>query len=1563
MVRKENDKARKKSRAKKVKSPAAARKRVTRKAGVEETVEAGLGAEPVQLEPAAEETVQTEPITSEPVQAVHAMDHLYSVLSGVSSGVCVFTTDDRVEYFNQRFSEMTGLPDSTIGKKLKKNALWGGRGQKDEFQEIFARARESGAPIILNSQPVGSGEEDQRYWNITLLPQHGEEGGYDGMGLVVEDVTDRTPRISNVELINKFCKAAVAHSGTQALLEDLAHILKDFSRCSLVKILVADKVVDVAFKAETGMGPGLWDMDSPLTPAAIEGIFQSPGSGNAAYWTNGGSIYLDDIGSLEDQLSGGLKELVVNASNSYGFRSIALIPVRLEDRMTGYIQLANKKAGGIPAAVIEAVEIVCEQLKVALDRAGLKDEMRKQREGLLKQMHERGAHLGALSERLKQEVSERKGAQEEMRIQRDLALGLGGIDNLEDALALCLDTAMHVPGIDAGGIYMVEKESGDLVLMCYKGLTPAFASGAGRFAPQTPNAQLVMNNKPVYINLKDAELPLDEGYRAEGLKAAGIIPIAHDNSVIACLDVASHGFEQIPVTARYFLEAVAAEMGSAIMRIMGRVALRESEERYKTLFSRTANPILVIDTDGNYLEANDAALEFLECSREELQAMSVKDTLPPYLDEQWYEDYKKMWESGGTIERDYYVWGKIKVMEMTLTPLQLGGCKTVIGIGRDITERKKAETALRESEEKYRQHFTNVSDVIYSLDCQLMLTDVSPSVEKLLGYKPEELIGRPVNELNLIAPETLPTVYTNVQRVMAGEAVEPIEYQFVAKDGTMKLVEVHGAPMFRGSEIVGVVSVARDITERKKTEEALRKSEEKFKSLVEHINEVFYIQDESNQFVYVSPQAETILGYTQQEFEEMWHSLFTDSPVNAAALEVRKNAIRTGERQPPYRREFYAKDGSMRVVEINETPVKNESGGFGGFVGVARDITDREKANEALKSSEEKFRELADRLPQVVFEVDNDANFTYMNQRGYEIYGYSPDEVIGKLSVFDVIIPEQHEQARANGLKMSKGERSTGNEYLGIKKDGSTFNALAFSDPIVKDGKMVGLRGFFTDITSIKLTEKALRESEEKYRSVIENANEGILVVQDGEFKFANDRLINFSRYTREEARQFITERPFIELIHPDDREMVLENYRERAVSSKAPAQYAFRWLDKDGSTKWAEIRVTSFLWEGKPAVLCFIMDITERKRAEEALKESENKYRLLTDNALDTIWTADMDLQVTYVSPSARYLIGRAPEEIMNMYRQKTLTAEAIGITGEDAKRIWNGMQALIKDPSRTQAFECELKHRDGFTSWIEIKMSIMRDKNGQAAGILGMVRDVSQQKKMLQRLVSADRLASLGEMAAGLAHEVNNPLTAVMGFAYLLEQNPDIPPEIKDDVEAIYREGKRAAEVIKDFLIFARGQKPEKQTIYVNDIIEGVLRLRRSQIEAENIEVSLNLGEDLPAIQGDISQLQQVFLNIILNAEYFIHKSRPGGKLTVTTTQDDGKIKVAIADDGPGIPADKLTRVFDPFFTTKDVGEGTGLGLSICYGIIRGHGGEIYAESEPDRGAVFTVELPVAK
>ena len=221
-------------------------------------------------------------------------------------------------------------------------------------------------------------------------------------------------------------------------------------------------------------------------------------------------------------------------------------------------------------------------------------------------------------------------------------------------------------------------------------------------------------------------------------------------------------------------------------------------------------------------------------------------------------------------------------------------------------------------------------------------------------------------------------------------------------------------------------------------------------------------------------------------------------------------------------------------------------------------------------------------------------------------------------------------------------------------------------------------------------------------------------------------------------------------------------------------------------------------------------------------------------------------------------------------------------------------------------------------------------------------------------------DRLASIGELASGIAHELNNPLTSVIGFSQLLLEE-DIPQNIKDDLGTIYNEAQRASAIVKNLLTFARKHAPMRQISQINNILEDVLKLRAYEHKVSNIEVEKRLIPDLPEIMIDYFQLQQVFLNIIVNAESAMLEAKGRGKLVITTGQYNNTVKITIADNGPGIARENLRRVFDPFFTTKEVGKGTGLGLSICHGIISEHGGKIYAESVVNEGATFVVELPV--
>jgi C4-dicarboxylate-specific signal transduction histidine kinase len=240
-------------------------------------------------------------------------------------------------------------------------------------------------------------------------------------------------------------------------------------------------------------------------------------------------------------------------------------------------------------------------------------------------------------------------------------------------------------------------------------------------------------------------------------------------------------------------------------------------------------------------------------------------------------------------------------------------------------------------------------------------------------------------------------------------------------------------------------------------------------------------------------------------------------------------------------------------------------------------------------------------------------------------------------------------------------------------------------------------------------------------------------------------------------------------------------------------------------------------------------------------------------------------------------------------------------------------------------------------------------------------ILNDVTDEQERQERLFLTDRLASVGEMASGIAHELNNPLTSIISLSRL-HTNDDVSPDVREDIEAIHGQAKRSAAIVKNLLTFARKHGPLRQSTQINNVIEDVLKLRAYELSVNNVQVETRFAPELPEIMVDHFQMQQVFLNIILNAECAMMETHNKGTLTITTERVNSDIKVSFIDDGPGIANENLSRLFNPFFTTKEVGKGTGLGLSICYGIVAAHDGNIYAQSELGKGAIFVVELPIS-
>lgn len=491
------------------------------------------------------------------------------------------------------------------------------------------------------------------------------------------------------------------------------------------------------------------------------------------------------------------------------------------------------------------------------------------------------------------------------------------------------------------------------------------------------------------------------------------------------------------------------------------------------------------------------------------------------------------------------------------------------------------------------------------------------------------------------------------------------------------------------------------------------------------------------------------------------------------------------------------------------------------------------------------------------------------------------------------------------------------------------------------------------EVSERRRLEEELKESEESYRTLLEltaEAGEAVVILQDTGGKKAVHRYVNaewpyLTGYSREELLGM----SWFELIHPDHRAEVRERYRKRGKGERIRGFFELVIVRKDGAEVPVEVTAGHTTLHGRQAHVIYIRDITERKRAQRGMEQAAKEWRTTFDAIPDMISIHDRDFTITRVNMAFADMVGMRPQEVIGRVCYEL-------VHGTDEPRRGCPCRDVF-DTGKTCRKEY-LEPKSG--RFLEEACSPIFDTQGNLTAAVHVARDTTERKKMEEQLFHSDRLASIGELASGIAHELNNPLTSIIGFSELLTAR-DVPEEVRADLEIIHREARRSAGVVNNLLTFARKHKTNKEPVDIHKALRKVLELRAYQQKVNRIRVVTRLASRLPGVTADEFQLQQVFLNLIINAEYFMIEANGEGTLTITTERAGEMVKISFADDGPGIPRGNLAHLFDPFFTTKKNGKGTGLGLSVSHGIITESGGRIYAESEAGRGATFTVELPV--
>jgi PAS domain S-box-containing protein len=650
-------------------------------------------------------------------------------------------------------------------------------------------------------------------------------------------------------------------------------------------------------------------------------------------------------------------------------------------------------------------------------------------------------------------------------------------------------------------------------------------------------------------------------------------------------------------------------------------------------------------------------------------------------------------------------------------------------------------------------------------------------------------------------------------------------------------------------------------------------------------------------------------------------------------------------------------DGEYRLTLHRKVPLRDETGKIVKWYGSVIDIEDRRRAEEEFKSSEERYRVIVDAASDAVISMDESGGILLANPATTRIFGYDPVELIGK--PLTVLMPEFMRNLHEVGFRryLATGQRHLnwqGTEVTALRKNGQEFPAEVSFGEMTSNGHKV-FTGFIRDISEKKRAEDELRRQKEVFQKIFENIPVTISFLgQDGHIELVNPEWERTIGWTLEEIRKQNLD--VLAEFYPDPQ------YRQWVLDLVAAS--TGEWTDRkvrvrDGRVIDLAVAVVH-LSDGTSVGIG--RDVTERKRAEAELRESEARFRLVADSAPVLIWMSDTDKLCTYFNQPWLDFTGRSLDrELGNGWAE--------GVHPEDLQRC---LDTYTQAFDRREAFRMEYRFRrhDGESRWV-LDIGVPRSNpDGSFAGYIGSCIDVTERRRAEELLRHAQedlarvtRVVAMGELAATIAHEVNQPLAAIITNAnFSLRQLESTSPkgdELRAAITEIVTDGTRASAVIARIRGLLMKGTPRRTELDINQIVRDVTILLHNELTRNRVSLSTDLAADLPGVTGDPVQLQQVLINLVMNAIEAMRTSPEGKReILVRSVRNSDCILLQVQDSGTGMEPEVTDRIFEPFFTTK--AEGIGMGLSISYSIIESHGGQL-SLVPASHGALFQFTLPV--
>jgi PAS domain S-box-containing protein len=771
-----------------------------------------------------------------------------------------------------------------------------------------------------------------------------------------------------------------------------------------------------------------------------------------------------------------------------------------------------------------------------------------------------------------------------------------------------------------------------------------------------------------------------------------------------------------------------------------------------------------------------------------------------------------------------------------------------------------------------------------------------------------------------------------------------------------------------------VLEIVKDITDSKNAYTSLSESEENYRRLFNSSGDGILIADITTMaFIESNPAICKMLGYTR---EEMLTKTVKDiHPPECLDYIVGEFKSQAENKQLVASIPYLTKQGTVVYADIstNRAIIKGQDCNIGFF----RDVTQRKLAEKKLQESQERMALVLEGSNLGYWDWNIETNEVKRNARWAEMLGYTLPEIEFNVKQWtDLHHPDDRAAVWESIQDHLEGRTEMHRiEYRMLAKDGQYKWILDCAKVVKRDaqGRPLRMSGTHTDVTESRLIRERLLESEEKFRTLAERCPFAIMIYQDDYWVYVNPAVELISGYIPEEFYKM----RFWEVVHPDYRKLVLESGKKRQSGQPAPPAYDLKIIHKAGHEVWVSLSGSSLMYEGKPAGLVTIMDITERKNAEAALQESEARYRLLAENMTDNLWTFDLrTMRYSYLSPAVYSIIGFTPEEAIDFRLEDIMTPPSYEvITKILAEELFEADQHY--DPARSRTLEVELYHKDGRTVWTEISVRFVYDDDYRPVALQGVTRDISERKRLQTQLQKSQKMESLGLLAGGVAHDLNNVLSGIVSYPELLLMNLPEDSKLRKPLKTIMESGNRAAAIVQDLLTIARGvaiaKEPLKLNALVSDYFNSPEFKRLNQLYS-GVTFRTHLAEDLLNIDASDVHIRKVIMNLIANAAEAVKES---GNVFVSTDNrfldkvingyeeiDIAQYAVlSIADDGPGISAGDLKNIFEPFYTKKKMDRsGTGLGLSIVWNIMQDHKGYIDVKSD-GTGTKFELYFPITR